>query len=747
MDVAVRPNTAYSLSGWFRTDRLQPSGPRTTTDQYPVPARVAVSEVTGTTTRFLTALSSYTDTTAWHRRTLAVRTVPGARALQLTLKIVDGSGTVWFDDLALREVLQPTSQRFGGTVTTAGPGALRQVASISGGLTLNATYTASADRITVDGRVSSTSNADVPLELSYTLPVNATGWSWHDDGRRQRTMASSGTYANETRLQPQRTSRYPWGTISDEQSSLSMGIPLDMPRIQRLRYSPSGLTISFDLGISPRATGLGPVATFRFVIFTSAPAWGFRAATEHYYRMYPDFFTRRTDPAREGGWGARAAYGAWSDRTKDFGIGLDMVPLASGQIGQANAALVAKDDEEGLYSVLYNHHWGYKQEQGTFGVFPTYAAAVQSLRDEADGPRATLRERARADRAAAALRSTPLDLNGQRIYEGYPWRDSFYLNWYQDLDPLPGATDWTRVSRTYQLDPGVEGAAAAGVQLDGLHMDSTSGMRRWAATDDYSPAHWASAELPLTFSYDSAEVSKRIVFTDYRELVRTSDYAHSLGMIFSANFNASDAGALNWFGADVIDYFGIERGLPEKAVVEPYSTVDSLALLKRSLAHQRPVSTLDPLVSDGSLTTAQVEDRLQLNLFYGIFAGIGGGTNLTEAVRGLYLRYTPLFREINTAGWEPVTGAWTGDADAWLERFGGIEDGVQYLTIRNPSSAAKRVIVSFGMRGSAVDPSSLTGRELVTGSPVSVTAASPGTGRFELDVPAGDTRVVRLRAP
>jgi hypothetical protein len=711
-----------------------------------VPARITVSEIAGGTSTYSTTLFSYTDTTGWHRRAVAVRTGPTTRAVELSLKIVDGSGTVWFDDVALREVLQPTSQRIGGTVSAAGAGAVRQVATMPGGLALEATYTASADRITVDGRLSSTSDADVPLELSYTLPVNATGWSWHDDGRNRRTIASGGSYSYETKLQPQTTSRYPWSTISDERSALSIGIPLDMPRIQRVRYGPSGLTISFDLGLSPRATRLGPVATFRFVIFTSRPAWGFRAATKDYYEMFPRFFTRRTDPEREGGWGVRRAYGAWSDQTRDFGIGLDMVPLnLAGP--ETTAELIRKDDEEGLYSTLYNHHWGYKQELETFGVFPTYAQAVQSLHDEADGPRDTFRQRLRADRAAAALRSTALDLNGQRIYEGYAWFPAFFLNWYQDLDPLPGGTDWTSVSRTYQVDPGVEAAVAAGVRLDALHMDSTSGMQRWAATDDYSRAHWAAAELPLTFSYASAEVTKRTLFTDYQELVRTSEHAHSLGMIFSANFNSTGASALGWFGADVIDYFGVERGLIEKALAEPHNTIDSLALMKRSLANQRPLSTLDPRVADGTLTTAQVEQRLQLNLFYGIFAGIGNGTQLTEAIRRLYLRYMPFFREINTLGWEPVTAAWSSDPAVWLERFGRLEEGVQFLTVRNTSSQPKRVTVSFSHRDSGADPAAMTGQELLTGASIPLAAGSGESARFELDVPAGSTRVVRLSSP
>ena len=58
-----------------------------------------------------------TDTAAWHQREIALVTGPTTRALRLALKIMDGSGTIWYDDISVRAVLAPASERIGGTVT------------------------------------------------------------------------------------------------------------------------------------------------------------------------------------------------------------------------------------------------------------------------------------------------------------------------------------------------------------------------------------------------------------------------------------------------------------------------------------------------------------------------------------------------------------------------------------------------------------------------------------------------------
>lgn len=749
MDIKAKPNTDYTVSAWMRSDGVRPNAPIALTYGELSPVRVLVQQIVGTNTvRTAGTIFGYTDTADWNRQFLGIHTAPDASKIRVRVQLAHGMGTAWFDDLAVAELFRPGRVPIHGNVSTGGAGELLQHADLPAEqLTFDARYRASADRITVDGTISSTATTDRPLQVQWLLPFDAIGWSWHDNARSSHLIEAGKSYAYDTRWNTQSMSRYPWSTLSDAASSLSIGIPLSMPRIARVRYAPRGLSITFDLGLSPDATGLGNAATFRFVLFTSAPAWGFRASTAKYYALYPGSFVRRTDPAREGGWVQRKYLGVWADQMADFGLGFDMLALGSDQDGADNndAYLLEPDNAEGIYASGYTHEWGYKYQLPSHESTPSYEEALGLLEAAAAGPTSTEKERRAADKAKGTLASAAVDYNGRLVYERYGDR---FLQWYLNLDPLPAAEmDAARAGHEHQLVNAIDNAEAVDGTLDGIHFDSTSGMRRWGAQDDYSRAHWAVALEPLTFSWDSGLVAVRISLTDFGQIEREADFLHGRGMILTANFNGSEARAGAWFGADKIDYFGIEQGLPEKSGEgDIYVTQDGFALYKRTLANQRPVTTLDPLLGAGLLSTAEVERRLKLNLFYGIYAGVGGKAGaLTEEIRQLYLHYVPIFRAIDTAGWQPVTLATANDPAVWLERYGSLADGTLYLAIRNETTVARAYTVRVDLRGAGAPAVALDGLEMVTGAPVAVSVGPKGnratfTGTLE---PQG-THVVRI---
>src|SRR5207249_5868780 len=150
-------------------------------------------------------------------------------------------------------------------------------------------------------------------------------------------------------------------------------------------------------------------------------------------------------------------------------------------------------------------------------------------------------------------------------------------------------------------------------------------------------------------------------------------------MMLTANFNASESQTLGFVGADHIDFFGLEQGLADRA--RPGTSVDRFAMMKRTLAYQRPVSTLDHLIGQAKLDAGTIERRLQENLFYGIFAGAfdaeteadATGTQVTwstPANAKLWARYEPLIKQVAVAGWQPVTDAWSSNPRVGLERCG-----------------------------------------------------------------------------
>src|SRR5439155_25607400 len=349
--------------------------------------------------------------------------------------------------------------------------------------------------------------------------------------------------------------------------------------------------------------------------------------------------------------------------------------------------------------------------------------AVAGLQGLAHGEARTTSARRLRDEARAALASTPRDVNGRRWYEFY----GPYLLWYQNLD-LTNGTNWSATVRTEQMERAVVLAIGAHARLSGIHLDSTSGMRRWGAADDYDRSHWAAATIPLTFSYDSGQVVERGIFPMFGEIVRSADFAHARGMLLSANFNGDEARALSFVGADQIDFFGLEQGLQDRATKDV--SADQFAMLKRTMADQRPVSTLDHKVGRGLVSTAEVERRLQQNLFYGIFMGAwnarveadGGSawpTWTDPADTALWSRYAALFRELASAGWQPVTDARSSNPNVWVERFGSLADRSLRLTLRNETPTEQDTTITVDLSPAGLGPApSLRGFEELTRSDV-----------------------------
>ena len=621
--------------------------------------------------------------------------------------------------------------------------------ALAGSLTLDATYRTRSDHIRVEGEVRSSSRKDVPVQVTYTLPVAATGWTWPDDARRTRTIRR-GTYSSLSNSSLQQTSVYPFGAVFDRRSMLAIGVPLGEPRIFRIEYVRGrGLSITFDLGLSP-AAGMGPRAEFSFIVYTADPSWGFRAATEKYYEVFPGSFVRRIDSSCEGAWFVAPPLDAIEGSYTDFGLGLNMVALGKASTQSYSAwglPYVPWDDARGIYTSAYGHHWAFYQPIGSARApTPPYDEAIsrlQALADPASNAETSTRVR---HEARAAVDSTARDFNGRLYYERY----GRFLAYYQNADP---ALEWAEAVQRYQMEGPVREARTSGGHLDGLHLDSTSGMRRWGAADDYDRRHWSVATLPLTFSYQSGLVTQRGIFPLYAHIADVAEFVHDRNMILSANFNADLRRTGGFVGADRIDYFGIEQGLESRA---RGASADPFALWKRTLAYQRPISTLDARIGTGRLPLWRIERQLQQNLFYGIFAGAWNPKAEAEAsdveptwtrepVAELWGRYTPIFRKLARAGWEPVTHARTSDQAVWVERFGAGGGGPLHFTVRNESTTPRPLRLTIDLEAVEAPAAGVSAVEEVTGSRVRLVTEDGGArATISSTIPAASTRVFTI---
>lgn len=746
--IPVRPYTNYTFSAWFKTENLLPTAPPVGKSA----VRVKVQQLSSTGVVGAHMAYGYTNTANWNRQFVGFRTLGTTRQVRISGYIQAGSGTAWIDDAYLGELLSRTPIPVRGTVSRGAEGnELVQNHSLPGEeLAFKATYTPGKGHIRIDGAIEDIASENSPrsdkaLRVTYTLPVNAVGWKWGDYARRSRTI-SGGTYLYNT-IKLQQTSRYPFSTIYDDRSSLSIGVPLNQPRFFTTRYSTSGgFSITFDLGVSRAAAKLGSRATFSFIIYTSDPQWGYRAATQKYYDIYPDFFRRRTDPAREGMWFVRT-YGWLPNAANDLGLGLHMLSLGTDHQQKndtSGATQVRWDNENDIYSSAYNHHWAFYYGGDYAGGPPTYEEVIRRLGADAritpgDDPEERLR-----DEASAALASTASDFNGRLYYERY---DRRFHAFYQNLDPdVSPSMDWAAAVQKHQVQRAIDLAGSSGGRLDGIHLDSTSGARRWAAVDNYNRQHWAVTDVPLTFSYDSGLVTQRGLFPMYEHVRRLKSYLESKGMILSANFNANEATAGGFYLADLIDYFGIEQGIQQRDKSARLVSVDSFAMLKRTMANQRPLSSLDEKIGDENLTLGQVEDRIEQSLFYGIWVGGREGDWNEAEKQAMYAKYTPVFQRLGAASWHPVTNARSSNPNVWLERFGTVARNDLRFTVRNETDTPQNYTLTADLNRDGVRTAlGVRATEELTGSTLPVTLNGERTqAMISASIPARSTRVISL---
>ncbi|HET6561464.1 MAG TPA: hypothetical protein VFG72_06285 [Marmoricola sp.] len=740
--VAVEPSRFYRLDGWMRSEDVQPTAATAEPATGPSPVRLKVQQLAGSTVVGSVQAYGYTDTAGWHRGNVGFRTRPEVTSVRVVAQVVAGSGTVWYDDLSLRELFRPGWGAARGTVKRTASGA--KFRGTADKMDIAATVTERSDHVRIDGTVRSSTRRETPFQLRVTLPVDAVGWRWWDDPRHFRVIRPGKRYDYLTEWNEQQTSRYPFNTLSSRSRALTVGLPLDRPKLARVEYGGGRLHLTFDLGVAAGSSSRATRAPFSLVLFTSAPGAGYRGATAEYYDIFPRHFQRRTVASREGGWFGSVSRSRLADTWDDFGLGLNMIALGTGNDGgngNWGAEFLPWDNERGIYATAYNHHWGYKHPNVDDPTIPTYETEMDRIRADSHITPTDAGEHRLRDRSVATLDSGARDINDRYLYARYKG----FLQHYENLNPLDGALDWRTVSRIYQMDAAVNEAERLDGTLDALHLDSVSGMRRWGSADDYHKDHWANTRYGLTFSYDSGRVVDRLAFGVAAQVAYVSKYAHDRGMFLSANFNGSDARSASWFGAHAIDYVGLERGLPEKASDEndPHTTVDGFALFKRVLAGQRPVSTIDPDCDtyDGQ----EVEKRFHQTMLYGIYMGCGGGATWTDEQRVVFAKYTPLLREINEAGWEVVTAAESSDPAVLVERFGSMaEDGAVWFAVHNPTEVRRPYVATVNRHTvEGLSAAALSAEDRMTGEPV-VVGPSPGGVSFGGDLAPFTTALVRI---
>ncbi len=540
------------------------------------------------------------------------------------------------------------------------------------GLKLASAFQGREDHIAVEGEVSDTTGRDRAVTLYFVLPAGGDGWRWGDDIRRSRPIGGRGEFAHAVRVGCGATgtmSLFPLAAIHDERCGLGLGIDMGFPAQVRLFHHAGlgALVLACDFALVPD-TGRSPSsARFRFVLFRSDPAWGFRAAWEKYMRIFPDAFAVR---AREQGlwmpFTDVSTVEGWEDFGFKFHEGDNNVPF---------------DDAHGILSFRYTEPmtWWMSMPKGT----PRTEEAAVRLRDEmARGSNAHLRAL-----AEATVHAGMFDENGRPglQFHDTPWCDG--VVWSLNPNPhLPQRPNGASVHWSDEIRERLYGEAAKG-RRDGEYLDSLEG---YVTSDfNYRREHFRFTTVPLTFDSDTKRpvLFKGLAVYEFTRWI-AEDVHRMEKLMFANGVPYRFAFLCPW-----LDVLGTETDWLREGRYQPAG--DETMSLWRTMSGRKPYLLL--MNTDYDAFAPHVETYFQRALFYGMWPGFFSHNASDHPYwksprwynrdRPLFKKYLPLVRRVAEAGWQPVTGAVCDNPRMRVERYGTEGAGGICLTVLNDDAA------------------------------------------------------------
>jgi hypothetical protein len=712
----IRPNTPYTISYHVRTENLS-SVLNVFLVEMDTEGRIA-----------LRSLPSGSGTSDWQRRQMTF--VSGASAVSgsFRVEIYSGHGTAWIDNV---QMLDPFAGRaptpFGGPVV-AERGQLHQTSEAEG-LKLEAAFSSVGSAIRVEADLVDTTGRDRGIELSFRLPIDASGWTWEKSPISSIPIADGVRYETlDSTFGAQSHSTYPFATIRSQTAAFSLATPM-VPQMNRFQYVASdGFSVTWDVGLSASASKTPSRAHLVFWIYIQDPRWGMRAAAEKYRALNPFGFVSPVSVAK-GSWVIPAGGSTIStvQGFEDFGWGfLEGV----GDIRFGNV--------HGLSVLHYVHAPGYLRLFPGYTSQPPYDVLVAALESDAVSGGSPLNDGVpRAEMARATINSSPRDSDGKYQVNAKP--DFWYGNRLQiypvspDAD-IPPPSIWS-ICTEYSVDGRMEWAAENDNWIDGIFLDNFTST--YATVENYDKELWAYSDVPLTFSWETGKVTLLDGFSMTEFLGSFRSYVHDRGLALMAS---SNSGMYAWIAPHLDIVGGEARG------AEPLES----AYVRRILGDGRPWSNLF-VPPDGQPPDAdEVLAYLRQALLFGYFPGFNGAywnvPSVYERDREQFRRYVPLIRTVAQAGWEPVSGTTTGDPAVLVERFDSRRGGILYLTAQNTGTASKSVHFSLDAAVLAIGEGTVAVSELLRGKTLTASRSS-GQISFSDTIPAGETFLYRIAAP
>ena len=612
------------------------------------------------------------------------------------------------------------------------------------GLKLTTEITASKDHITISGRLADTTAKDRAVTLLFALPLDATGWRWGDDMRQSRPITGHDEYANTVSLRcgaDKRMSRYPLAAVWNDRAGLALALDMDHPAQYRLveHAGTKQFFIAYDFGLAQDTVKFPDSADFRFIVYRFDSRWGFRAALQKFYDIFPQHFTKRV--THEGVWMPFTDV-ASVPGFEDFGFAF-----------QEGASNVSFDDRHGIASFVYvepTSHWLAMPPE----VPRTYDSAMSVLKNDLAGARGD-----ESRRMAAATFTSSIELADGRFFlylVKAPWCDGgvFALN----PDPEIATTPERPFNKATVMRQAIEAAfeknrpkpppsapqfstlnpqPAPG--LDGVYLDS---LEMSCNELNYRREHFRTASVPLVFDREGRPCQLMIF--------NTWTFERDIAAQMRARDKLMFANAVLWqfsFPAPLLDVLGTEVNWLDHGEYQPDN--DAVMNFRRALCRQKPYCLL--MNTDyAKFTPGMVERYFQRCLFYGIWPGFfdqeaaskdpywSSSKRWYDRDRPLFKQYIPLLRRVTAAGWQPLTYATCDNPKILLERFGPAADGTVFLTLINDSADTQSGAVTADVGAPGIKNPAIA-RELVSGN-----VAAPSGGGWTISLRPQQAEVLSL---
>ena len=637
----------------------------------------------------------------WEKREVMVLPAKPIKSLSFHMLLRRHTGKAFFRDPELREIPTPKGAVTFDGVPVAVQGWLQEGFQVrdaeansdfvtfdegqSLGLRLESETEKKDGATFVQCRLSDTTGKDRAVTLIYSVPVGGDGWRWLANPRSEIQAKRPAEYMDATRFSAGangRLSHWPFAAIAKENKGRAIGLDMGCSAYFRVGYNAGTgeLFIAYDIGLTPERNS----AELRFCVYDFDATWGFRAALQKFYDIFPDYFRCRTP--EQGLWMPFAKISkveGWQDFGFKFKEGNDETEW---------------DDAHNITTFRYTEPmtWWMRMPKEMPRTMDAALAEAKRLAEKGD------------KHAQALLTSGYHNEQGQfpaRLLDT-PWCNGAV--WSMNSSPgIKGdVTDfenkWSPELREKLYGPNRKG------DLDGEYVDSSEGY----VTDelDFRRDHFATARAPLTFSLDSRKPAIFRGLIAYEYVRGIAEDVHKMGKLMMAN---GAPGRLCWL-PPCLEVLGTETNWNPRNKWQPMS--DAELLYRRAMCAGKPYCFLMNTNFD-DFSHALVEKYMKRSLAYGMFPGFFSADastghyftrpELYNRDRDLFKKYVPLCKLVAEAGWQPVTLARSDDLKVYVERFGD-----KYLTVFNDGPEPKTVTITLE------GPAPKASRDLVAGKDI-----------------------------